>query len=542
MNLPGASPDYMATINRTLTGATAGPAAPVMIGAPLAPPPPMDPGMSPMPPPPPMASSAATPPPPAPPPPPAGADPIPPPAPRPFLQQVGRAGNFTAPARETELRGPSLLASQQAGNESMVDTIDEVSRRKETAALNEYIATRVQEDRAQAREDAAMDSAAQRANEMQERQADFDQSAKALTKHGQVDPGRFWTNAGVGQKIAAMLSVTLGGFAAGSTGGRNLALDSINQAIDRDIKAQEFAYNAARDTVNAKQTAFSMAMQKYNNVDAARASARAAALDVVAAQTAQQSALWKGTDAANRGAMAMQELHDRRTQQIASGVAFTPARQVAVGARYVDPRTGLTYSEQEAKGLVKTMDEQEFKREQKGTDVAGQLLVEHAKAGQRHQEKADDGAKFVSSQLQQAGIPQARAAAERALKALNASEGGSGEGFVRGALGPTVSNKVLSDAANEREQAYADFTNSAIKATMGNATESEVGRAMKGLGSINDPAARRRAILQKIKEYDEIEKNARAGATPAAQADFSKRRHEAEGGPPVAPKGSKAGW
>ncbi len=557
MNSP--SPNYLDLINSTLTGGPAPGNGPVMLGngpapapplglpgapAPIAPPPspptpPPGPMMSPKPPPPVLANSAASPAPMPPPGPPQGAAQGPSPG---FLQHISSAGAANVAAKETELRGPQLLNAQQQRNDAFQGAIAAVSERAEHTQAADMALALDQQRKAGIREDAANYSAAERSEEMQQRQQDFDLSVKALSQQS-VDPDRFWANAGVGRKIAVLLSAGLAGMVQGRHGGgSNIGIDVAMKLADQDIKAQEFAYNSARDTVNAKQNAFGMAMQKYQNVDQARAAARAAAMDTIGGQLAQSAALWKGTEAANHATEAMALLQNERMQQIQQGVAFAPARQVAVAGKWRDPRTGLEYTDNEAKGIVKTMDENEFKHGEKVADVAGNLMVEREKAGAKAGEKADEGAKFVSSQLQQAGIPQARAAAERALKALNATEGGAGEGAVRGVLGKGLGNKVMSHEANEREQAYADFKNTAIKATMGNATESEVGRAEEGLGSINDPAARRRAIMEKIHEYDEIEKNARAGASGSAQKEFSSRRANAEGGPPVAPKGAAQGW
>lgn len=535
----GPSPDYMAQINATLGGGPP-PTAPVMLGArppmpppPMAPPPP-EPNMSAMPPPaPPPMNLASTPAPQQPPPP-----SMPTPGPRPFLQQVGAAGIANVAAKETEMRGPQLKQAQGERNAAFEGAVQAVTERSERTAAGDYAIALDQARKAGVREDAANQTAAERNEELQMRQADFDQSVKALSQQS-IDPGRFWANASTGQKIAALISTALGGF---SGSGHNAGTEAINNVIDRDIKAQEFAYHAARDTMNAKQTAFSTAMQKYNNVDAARAAARAASLDAASAQMGQQAALWKGTEAANRAQMAMASLQDERMQQIAQGVMFSPARQVAVGASYVDPRTGMRYSEQEAKGLVGKMDEREFAREQKATDVAGQMFVEGAKAGAKGNEKADEGAKGISNQLQQAGVPQARAAAELALRALNASEGGKGEALFRATTPDVIGRTVASDKANAREQAYANFSNAAIKAMMGNATPQEVERAEAALGQASDPESRRRAIASTMDTLSEIEKNAKAGASPEAQAEFERRRTVANGAPAAAPKGSKAGW
>ncbi len=541
MNYGTPSPDYLAQIGQTFGGAppaAVGTPMPTVTGPPVAPPldvpPPMDgPQMSVQPPPGPTQSVA---PPPAP-----VATPAAPEGPQSFLQQVARAGAVNVPAHETEMRGPHFLAAQDERNKAYEGAIQAVTERTQQTAAGDFALALEQEHKARVREDAANYAAAQHNDEMIQRQADFDQSVKAMSQVATQDPSRFWSNASAGQKFALMVSIGLGALGDIKTGKGNPGVDMANRLVEQDLKAQEFAYHAARDTANAKQTAFSMAMQKYNNADAARAAVRAAAMDIAQAQVAKQSAMWKTTEAQNRGTMSMAAYMDERANQVAQGIAFAPAHQVATQAQYVDTRTGLPYDLPGARRLAETDLATQEKRHEKGVDVAGQLLVEGAKAGAHSQDKSDDGAKFVSSQLQQAGIPQARAAAERALKALNKSEGGMGEAFVRGAVGDTVVNKA-SDERAEREQAYADFTNTAIKATMGNATESEVGRAMKGLGSISNPAARRRAIEAKLKEMDAIEKNARAGATSAAQQDFSKRRQEAEGGPATAPTGSKAGW
>ncbi len=389
-------PDYMAQIAATLGGGPS-PSGPVMLGqpqggapsyisqvgqglgptlpgaAPLLPPPP-PPNMSPMPPPaPPPMSLASTPAPPLPPPRPQSA-----PGPAPFLRQVGGGGAVNVPAHETELRGPHLQAAQEARNSALGHAIEDVRARSQAQADNDLVTAKLQEQAAADREKAAQVAAAERAQEMAAHAADFQASVKALSQTS-VDPGRFWSNMSVGGKIAALASITLGGFTSQQNGGHNLGLEQFNTLVNNDIKAQETAYAINKDVVNAKQTAFSMAMQKYNNVDAARAMARAAALDTAQAQLAQQAALWKGTDAANRGTMAIAALEDEKAQQIAQGIAFAPARTVNVAPQFVDPRTGLRYSEQEAKGLVKTMDEHDFEERKQGTGIAGQLLVEGAK-------------------------------------------------------------------------------------------------------------------------------------------------------------------
>ncbi len=329
--------------------------------------------------------------------PPPGVTPPPPPAgppahgpqggaPPSFLQRVHGAMGVKQPAREVEMRGPQLIEAQQDRNAAFQGAIGAVRERAEHTQAADMALALEEQRRAGIREDAANYSAAERANELAQRQADFDSSTKALSQQA-VDPGRFWSNASVGTKIASLISVALGGFIAGKRGGPNVGMDAVNRMVDNDIKAQEFAYNAARDTTNAKQTAFSLAMQKYQNIDAARAAARAAALDVAVGMANQKAALWKGTESGNHAIEAAAQLTQDRMNQVAQGVAFVPAKTVAVSAQYVDPRTGLTYDDKEAKGLVAKLDEREEKRDEHGRTVAGQVMVEEAKAGLKGDEK-----------------------------------------------------------------------------------------------------------------------------------------------------------
>ena len=551
--VPAPPPDFSAMAGNALSGGPA-PTAPIMLGGqpvtgPAAPPPltlggqpldtapappPADGGMSAMPPAAPLASSGATPAPPT------VAPSAAPTGPRPFLHQVYGGGTVNVAAKETELRGPTLRNAQADRNAAFEGAAAAVTERAQQTAAGDFAIALEQERKAGVREDAANYTAAERADEMAQRQADFDQSVKAMGDAGTIDNSRFFSNAGTGQKLAMMVSLLVGGLAE-AKGARNTGAEAIKMIAANDVKAQEFAYNATRDTANAKQTAFSMAMQKFNNADAARAAARAASMDVLTAQLAKQAALWKGTEAQNRASIAIADLQNDRMNQIQAGVAFAPGRQVAQGRQFMGA-DGLMYSEQEAKGLSKEMRTQGFELEKQGAGIEGQLKVEGAKGGQKDDKELGVETRAISSQLQQAGVPQARAAAETALAALNKDPGGKLEALDRAVTPDAISHAAHSDSSNAREQAYSKFSNAAVKAIMGNATEAERARMVEDLGRASDPESRRRAIKNVLVDLEAIEKNAHAGASPGAQEAFKKRRELAEGAPPIAPKGASAGW
>ena len=387
-----ASPDYTAQIASTFGGAP--PAGPVMLGgSPMmpppvaAPPPPPDPGMSVMPPPaPPPMSLASAPPPPAPAPAPHAAPG--PEAPRSFLQRVHGAGSYTAPAHDTEMRSAPLLKAETVSNLAHEEAAIANNLRIQDAVIDEKLMFQAQADAALARQDAQEQAAAVHADQMKQRTADFDASVKALSAQS-IDPGRYWASAGTGQKVFALISAAVGGFVSGSSGARNPGLDMINLAIDRDIKAQEMAYQATRDTMNAKQTAFSMAMNKYGDENAARAAVRASALDVVHTQLGQQAALWKGTEAANRANDAAARVADARMEQVRQGVVHTAPKTVSYGAAFLGA-DGLTYNEDQGRKVSAEMRGQEHELRKQGEGVAGQLLVEQAKGGAKADATAKD--------------------------------------------------------------------------------------------------------------------------------------------------------
>jgi hypothetical protein len=435
-------------------------------------------------------------------------------------------------AFERELRGPSLLQAQGARNQVSEDTIGRVNERNQQTAQEEYEMALDQERQARTREAAQQQSMLERQEEMEERQADFTATVSQMSKLAHVDRDRWWASRSTPQKIAGFIELALSGF--------SRAPSMIMKRIDDDVKAQEFAFYATRDTAQAKQTAFSMAMQKYQNADAARAVAAAAGREAAQAQLAAMGAKWKGTEAANKADIALAALQDEKMMQIANGIQFVPSQYRA--APWIDPKTGLIYSEHEAHQIEAKLQEQRHANQMESAKVGGQLLVEGAKSAAQQAGKADEGAHQISNQLQQAGVPQARALADRALAALNKSPGGVGEAALRGATPGNSARIVLSEDANAREQAYSDFMNAAMKLTFGNVTASEEVRAAASYGSTGNPEARKRSIQAVLNTLEEVEKNAKAGASPAAQAEFERRREVAKGDKPAAPPSADKGW
>lgn len=305
------------------------------------------------------------------------------------LKLVGGGGPVRIPEREVDMRGPTLRSAQDMAMAGNLNATRAIADRSQQAAALEYNIFLDQQRQAEARQAAMDKAAAEREAEMQERLRDFDSSVKAMSQ-ASVDPNRFWSTRSTGQKVAGILSVALGGFLQGARGGSNAGLDILNDAIEKDIKAQEFEYLSRRNQTDGKQTAFSMAMQKYQNVDAAKAMARAAAMDAAAARVGQMRALYAGTEAANRADATIAGLMDRKKDEIQQGIRFLPSQVVQQAPVFVDPRTGITYTNREAQGVAEKFDAAENKREEIGLQTAGKVIEEQVKAGAA---KAVDGEK-----------------------------------------------------------------------------------------------------------------------------------------------------
>ena len=195
------------------------------------------------------------------------------------------------------------------------------------------------------------------------------------------DPDRFWKERGTGARIAAGIAVALGAFGSALTGSRNTAFDLINQAIERDLDAQEADYRVKRDRVNIADNSYAQMRQRGLDERVARDSIRslglqstAAKLEAAAAKSGDKLVMAKANEEVQRlrtAAAASDESAARRTIQIVK------ARQPALTAeqmqkmsedereRYVPSIGGLAPTKALAQKLVEY--------DASNADVVGQL-------------------------------------------------------------------------------------------------------------------------------------------------------------------------
>lgn len=114
----------------------------------------------------------------------------------------------------------------------------------------------------------------------------YQQLGRELSQGSKVDPDRFWKERGTAARIGGAIAIALGAFGSSLTGGRNTALDIINDAITRDIDAQKNEIEVKKDKINVQGNLIAQLRAKGVEERVAESLARQRALD----QTAERIA------------------------------------------------------------------------------------------------------------------------------------------------------------------------------------------------------------------------------------------------------------
>lgn len=250
------------------------------------------------------------------------------PAPMGVLVPGARAG-----AREVNVYGPTQWKALGAANDAFAESSNAVAQRQGQFAVDAEAVAYDQERRAQARYDAIQAAEADHAEELRQRHEDFDATVKQL---GEIQQSQSKTSKQAND--AGMLLGIFGGLV-GMLGGPKAAymvgpvLGVMQKRIDQNVAAQEFAYRAGVDKAKNQQTSFSMAMEKYQNIDAARAAARGASLDIAQAQLQRMRAKETNVNAQNALDKAIADLAAQKAEQIGHGLRYVQAQ--ASGPKYV---------------------------------------------------------------------------------------------------------------------------------------------------------------------------------------------------------------
>lgn len=167
--------------------------------------------------------------------------------------------------------GHSLLSADaglRAANRDVATDLQEFARRQEVAERYDAVAARV---------------AAERAQYVEQSKAKLQSMSEELAK----DPtAQYWASKTDGEKVMGFLGVILSGIGAGLTGGPNLALQKIENEINRGLANR-------RDAFNRQRSVYQEMLQEYGDRATAIQAAKVAAYDKVAQDLAPMRALAK---------------------------------------------------------------------------------------------------------------------------------------------------------------------------------------------------------------------------------------------------------
>lgn len=180
--------------------------------------------------------------------------------------------------------------------------------------------------------------------QIQQREAAYQERLKTIDSEQQnlmnkfasqeIDPKRVWHQASTGGKIMAGIGLLLSGMGSATTGQPNLAYETIQKTMDRDIDAQ-------KANMDKTKSLFSMNMEKYKNAQMAEDSTRLQMLTALNAQVEQAKAQ-SGSLQAQANAKILQSQLQMQMAQIKQEMAKKMAEAQLVG--YGGARGGLPVS------------------------------------------------------------------------------------------------------------------------------------------------------------------------------------------------------
>jgi hypothetical protein len=178
---------------------------------------------------------------------------------------------------------PDDLMGQMKSNEKL-----------EEQGIKEAAAAKTQSGKAQA---AAYD---ENIKQLQASKQQFDQEHKAIASqmdtlynqavNGKIDPNRVWNNKSTGSKISTIVGILFSGIGAGITKQPNMAVQLLNDQINRDIDSQ-------KADIQNKQTLYSLNLQRYRDTTAAEEATRMQLQAIVGGQVATAAARAQGPEA-----------------------------------------------------------------------------------------------------------------------------------------------------------------------------------------------------------------------------------------------------
>ena len=161
-----------------------------------------------------------------------------------------------------------------------------------------------------------------------------------------IDPSRFWSDMGTGNKILAGISLGLGAIG-GMVDGKNRVADIFENAINRDVNIQKANLDKKSQAMTAQRGVLADMRMQFSDENSAIAATKVAAYDRLKSQIEQTALQYKGPMAQAQAQVMLGGIQEKRDNAI---LEFARARQFApdmVHGSLADREIGMKVPPQE---------------------------------------------------------------------------------------------------------------------------------------------------------------------------------------------------
>lgn len=175
------------------------------------------------------------------------------------------------------------------------------------------------------------------------------QAKLAEIEAGAIDPGKFWKERSTGNTIGAALAVAFGAVGSALAGGKNMGLEQIEKAIDRDLDAQEKNLDKKKWEAGQLGALYAAEKERLGDKLAARNEAKIAALSMAARQAERLAKMQNSEDAwikfrqiENMRDARIADLRAKNEDRIKEVQSYKTVAPMGGGAPKVKPPNGYT--------------------------------------------------------------------------------------------------------------------------------------------------------------------------------------------------------
>jgi hypothetical protein len=243
---------------------------------------------------------------------------------------VAPARSVNVPAKEVALMSPERIAQLKQDDASILSAQQDLLGLKREDAENAGIAAALHGKALGDQHDEILRKAQEHDDYLRMQESKI----KALSDEvasKKIDPDHWWHEQGLGDRMRLGLAAAFQGFVAGTRGGPNLAIQQINEMVNRDIGAQRDEIESKKGQIGDMQGLLASAYRRFGNMDQAEAAARSVALQQIDAEQQAYAAATGSRTAVAEAALNSAQFQRQAHEHEASLYRYVPASTATVG-------------------------------------------------------------------------------------------------------------------------------------------------------------------------------------------------------------------